>query len=86
MHLVPDVLVKVLRDPGRGVPELLGDDLDVNARLERKRRRSVPRHVEFDDRQPSGFREFAEPAGDVIRVQCLAELTQPRRRIGGQTK
>ena len=27
-----------------------------------------------DDRQPGLFREFAEPAGDVIRVQRLAEL------------
>ena len=33
MHLVPDMLIEVLGDPGRGVTELLGDDLDVNARL-----------------------------------------------------
>jgi hypothetical protein len=34
VHLVPDVLVQVLRDPGRGVTELLGHDLDIDARLE----------------------------------------------------
>jgi hypothetical protein len=62
VHLVPDMLVEVLGDPGRGVAELLGHDLDVDARLERQRRCSVPRRVELDDRQPSRLRQLAEPA------------------------
>jgi len=31
--LPPYVLVEVLRDPGRGVTELVGHDLDVDPRL-----------------------------------------------------
>lgn len=74
MHLVPDVLIEVLGDPGRGVAELPGHNLYIDARLERQRRSGVPGRVELDHRQPGLRREFAEPAGDVVRVQRLAEL------------
>jgi hypothetical protein len=42
VDLMPDMLIQVLSDPGGGVPELLGHDLDVDARLERQRGRGVP--------------------------------------------
>src|SRR5271169_1796390 len=68
------MLVQVLRDPRRRVAELLGHDLDIDARLEGERRRGVPRRMELDYRQPGRLRQLAEPARDIIRVQGFAEL------------
>jgi hypothetical protein len=56
------------------VTELLGHDLDIDARLEGERRRGVPRRVELDDRQPGRLRQLTEAPGDVVRVQRLAEF------------
>jgi hypothetical protein len=56
------------------VAELVADDLDVDARLERQGRSGVPGRVQLDHRQPGLGLQLLERGADLLRPQGLAEL------------
>jgi hypothetical protein len=67
-----DALVGVAGEGGRGVAELVGDDLDVDARVEGDGGGSVPQVVESDRRESRALDEAAEALADRRRVARLS--------------
>jgi hypothetical protein len=79
------VRVGVERDRDRAVPEPLGHDLHVNARLQGQRRVRVPEVVQPDDRQVRLADQLPERPRHHVRMKRLALLVREDEAVGTRT-